>query len=67
MDRDTIRLECLKLAINRGSNVAEVVANAKILEAYLTEDGSETNMKPAKSGKAGNSETLQSRTTTRKD
>lgn len=63
MDRDTIRLECLRLAINRGSNVAEVVANARILEAYLLED----DAKPAKSGKAGNSETLQSRTTTRKD
>lgn len=63
MDRDTIRLECLRLAINRGSNVAEVVANARILEAYLLED----DIKPAKSGKAGNSESLPSRTTTRKD
>ncbi len=35
MQQDEIRLECLKLAVRRDKSVAECVADAQTLEAYV--------------------------------
>jgi hypothetical protein len=57
MDRETLRLEILRVAYRPNVKPDDTIAQCEVFEAYITEPVTEIKRKPGRPRKADNAET----------